>query len=134
MQVGNHLAELDVDIDIDEVNETPTLQAEQFDALMQLVGTGVFGTPVPPEISEMIVAASNFREKQKLMDIVEKMKAAAAQPNPVAEQAQQIQLAGESAKVDETKSKTVLNVARAHSEAAQPMIQSFTAGARAPQQ
>jgi pyridoxal biosynthesis lyase PdxS len=41
---------------------------------MQLVGTGVFGQPVPPEVAELIVAASNFRDKQKLFDIVEKMK------------------------------------------------------------
>lgn len=127
-QVGNHIAELDVDIDIEEVNETPTLQAEQFDALMQLVGTGVFGMPVPPEIAELIVAASNFREKQKLFDIVEKMKAAAEQPNP----AQQLQIAGAAAQVDETKSKTMLNVAKAHRESAQPLIDSFTAGANAP--
>jgi hypothetical protein len=41
------------------------------------------------------------------------------QPDPMAEQAKQIQLAGEAAKVDETKSKTMLNVSKAH-EAAQP--------------
>lgn len=128
MQVGNHLAELDVDIEIDEVNETPTLQAEQYQELMQLVGTGVFGMPVPPEIAELIVAASNFRDKQKLMDIVEKLKAAAAQPDPIQQQAQQTQLEGEAAKVDETRSKTMLNVARAQHEAAQPLIQSFQAG------
>jgi hypothetical protein len=116
-QVGNHIAELDVDIDIEEVNETPTLQAEQFDALMQLVGTGVFGQPVPPEIAELIVAASNFREKQKLFDIVEKMKEAAAQPNPVQQAAQQIQLQGAQAQVEETQSKTALNHAKAQQAA-----------------
>jgi hypothetical protein len=36
-------AELDVDIDIDEVNETPTLQIEQFEQLTQLVSSGVLG-------------------------------------------------------------------------------------------
>lgn len=123
-QIGNHLAELDVDIEIDEVNETPTLQAEQFQDLMQLVGTGVFGIPVPPEVAELIIAASNFRDKQKLIDIVEKMKEAAAQPNPM----QEIAIAGEQAKVGETQSKTMLNVAKAHRESAQPFIQGITAG------
>lgn len=121
MQVRNHLAELDVDIDIDEVNETPSLQAEQFEQLTNMIP--LFGAPPPPEIVELVIAASNFRDKQKLMDIVEKMKAAAAQ-NPM----QQIQMADATSKIDETKSKTMLNVARAHKEAAQPLIDSFTAG------
>jgi hypothetical protein len=126
-QPANVIAELDVDIDIEEVNETPSLQAEQFDSLLQLVGTGVFGMPVPPEVAELIIAASNFRDKQKLIDIVEKLKAAAQQPNP----AQQIAVAGEAAKVDETKSKTVLNMSKAHQNVMQPMIDSFSAGANA---
>jgi hypothetical protein len=128
MQVGNHLAELDVDIEIEEVNETPTLQAEQFTELMQLVGTGVFGNPVPPEIAELIVAASNFRDKQRLIDIVEKAKAAAAQ-NP----AQQLQMAAGQADVEETQSKTMLNTAKAQSMQAGTVIDAFQAGAQAAQ-
>lgn len=127
-QVGNHLAELDVDIEIDEVNETPTLQAEQFEQLTQLISSGVLGAPPPPEIIEMLIQASNLRDKQKLIDIIDKLKEAAAQPNPMAEQAQQIQIAGASAKVDETRSKTTLNIAQAQREAAQPMIDAYRAG------
>lgn len=131
MQVGNHLAELDVDIIVEEVNETPTLQAEQFQDLMQLVGTGVFGTPVPPEVAELIIAASNFRDKQKLIEIVEKLKAAAAQAQPMQQQAQQVQMAGAQAQVEETQSKTMLNVAKAHMHEAQPIIEGFKAGQQA---
>lgn len=130
--VGNHVAELDVDIDIEEVNETPTLQAEQFDSLVQMVSSGMLGAPPPPEVIEMVIQASNLRDKQKLIEIIEKMKEAAAQPNPVQEQAQQIQIAGATAQVDETKSKTMLNIAKARREAAQPMIDAYTAGAQAP--
>lgn len=131
-QPGNSVTELDVDIDIDEVNETPTLQIEQFEQLTQLVSSGVLGAPPPPEVIQMLIQASNLRDKQKLIDIIEQMKEAAAQPNPTAEQAQQIALAGEGAKVDETKSKTMLNVAKAQQTAAQPLIDSFTAGASQP--
>lgn len=126
--VGNHLAELDVDIDIDEVNETPTLQIEQFEQLTQLVGTGILGAPPPPEVIEMIIQASNLRDKQKIIDIVEKLKEQAAQPNP----AQQIQLAGEAAKVDEIKSKTALNMAKAGTESIKPAVEGFKAGMTAP--
>lgn len=126
--VGNHLAELDVDIDIDEVNETPSLQIEQFEQLTQLVGSGILGSPPPPEVIEMIIQASNLRDKQKLIQIIEGLKDAAAQPNPQ----QQIALAGEAAKVDETKSKTALNIAKAGFEAARPSVEGFKAGFTAP--
>ena len=129
----NVVAELDVDIEIDEVNETPTLQAEQFEMLTDMAGSGFFGTPVPPEIVELIIQASQLRDKQKLLEIVEKIKEAAMQPNPMAEQAQQIQLAGAQAGVEETQSKTMLNVAKANSESARPLIDSFKAGQSAPQ-
>jgi hypothetical protein len=79
----------------------------------------------------MLIQASNLRDKQKLIEIIEQMKEAAAQPNPMAEQMQQIQVEGEAAKVDETKSKVMLNAAKAHQTAAQPLIDSFTAGASA---
>lgn len=131
-QPGNSVTELDVDIDIDEVNETPTLQIEQFEQLTQLVSSGVLGAPPPPEVIQMLIQASNLRDKQKLIELVEQMKEAAAQPNPMAEQAQQVQMAGAVAQVDETKSKTMLNVAKAQQTAAQPLIDSFTAGASQP--
>jgi hypothetical protein len=127
-QVGNHLAELDVDIDIDEVNETPTLQIEQFEQLTQLVGTGILGAPPPPEVIEMIIQASNLRDKQKLIDIIEKMKAQSAQPNPM----QQLQVAGAAAEVDKTKSETALNLAKAGTEAIRPAVEGFKAGMTAP--
>lgn len=130
--VGNSLAELDVDIEIEEVNETPTLQVEQFEQLAQLIGSGVLGAPPPPEVVEMLIQASNLRDKQKLIQIVEKLKASAQQQAPVQQQAQQIQIAGEAAKVDETQSKTALNIAKAQREAAQPMIDTFLAGVQAP--
>jgi hypothetical protein len=122
-QPANAVAELDVDIDIDEVNETPTLQIEQFEALVQLASTGM--VPIPPEL---IIQASNLRDKQKLLEIIEQQKQA---PNPMQElelKGAQAKIAGEEAKVGETQSKTMLNVAKAQSEQARPMIESFKAG------
>ena len=125
-QPANNVAELDVDIEIDEVNETPSLQAEQFEQLAQFIP--MFGSPPPPEIVELLIAASSFRDKQKLLDIVEKMKEAAQQPNPM----QQIAVEGEAAKVDETKSKTMLNMSKAQNEGMRPMIEGLRAGQAQP--
>jgi hypothetical protein len=127
-QIGNHIAELDVDIDIEEVNETPTLQAEQFEGLVQLVSSGMLGAPPPPEVIEMVIQASNLRDKQKLIEIIGKMKASAEAQAPMQQQAQKVQLDAQAADVAETQSKTMLNVAKAQKEAAQPMIDAFQAG------
>lgn len=72
-KVQNPVAELDVDIDIDEVNETPTLQIEQFEQITQLMGTGIFGQPPHPKMVELWIKSSNLRDKEKLLSIVEEM-------------------------------------------------------------
>lgn len=123
MQIGNHLAELDVDIEIEEVNETPTLQIEQFEQLSQMISA----SPIlasNPKAWELLIEASNLRNKDKLREILEEMQQQAAQPNPMQETA----LAAEQAKVDETKSKTMLNVAKAQVESAKPAIEGLKAG------
>lgn len=74
MQPANVLADLDVDIQIDEVQNTPTLHAEQFEQLVHLASSGMM--KVPPEI---IIRASNLRDKQKLLDILKEEQDAAAQ-------------------------------------------------------
>jgi hypothetical protein len=132
-QPANKVAELDVDIEIDEVNETPTLQAEQFEALTNLAGTGFFGTPVPPPIVELIIQASNLRDKQKLLDILDQMQEQAAQPqpDPMQQAMVEIQVQGAAAQVEETKSKAALNMAKAQTEAHKPVIDAMKAGAQA---
>jgi hypothetical protein len=72
-KVQNPVAELDVDIEIDEVNETPTLQIEQFEQITQLMGTGIFGQPPHPKMVELWIKASNLRDKEQLLSIVEEM-------------------------------------------------------------
>jgi hypothetical protein len=128
MTVGNHLAELDVDIEIEEVNETPTLQIEQFEQLAQLASSGMLGQPVPTEIVELIIQASNLRDKQKLVEILEKLKTQAGQ-NPM----QQLQVAGAQAQIEETKSKAALNIAKANSEHAGSVVNAFQAEVAAQQ-
>lgn len=128
MRPQNAVAELDVDIEIDEVNETPTLQAEQFDTISRMAEAGVFGMPVPARVRKMLVRASQLREKQEILDMLDEEENAAMQPNPLAEQAQQIQMAGAQASVEETQSKVMVNIAKAHDLAAKPVVDGFKAG------
>lgn len=127
MQPANQVAELDVDIEIEEVNETPTLQIEQFEQLVQLASSGM--VPVPPEL---IIQASNLRDKQKLLQMLEEQKQA---PNPAQEmQAQAVQLEmaktqaeveKTTAEVDETRADTMLTMAKARNEALSPAIEAM---------
>jgi hypothetical protein len=119
-QPANVIAELDVDLDIDEVNETPTLQGEQFEALVQLATSGM--VPIPPEL---IIQASNLRDKQKLLDLIEEQKRGQQQPN----QMQQLQLAGTEAQVRKTTAEAALTEAKAQTESIKPMEMGLKAGA-----
>lgn len=76
--IKNNVAELDVDIVIDESPDTVTLQAEQFEQLVQLAQAGV---QFPPDV---FVEASALRNKDRLLD---KMRGAV--DDPQAQQAMQ---------------------------------------------
>jgi hypothetical protein len=105
-QPANTVAELDVDIEIDEVNETPTVQMEQFEQLTKLAATGL--VPIPPDV---IIQASSLRDKNKLLEM---LKSSQEQQGQTAQMAQMIQLEGAKAQIEETKSKALKNVAQAH--------------------
>jgi hypothetical protein len=122
-QLGNHLAELDVDIEIEEVNETPTLQIEQFEQLSQMISA----SPIlasNPKAWELLIEASNLRNKDKLREILEEMQAQSQQPNPM----QEAELANKQADTKETESKAILNMAKAQTEQAKPAIEGLKAG------
>lgn len=102
----NSLSSLDVNFTLDEGPDEVNMMADSYDTLIALSAQGA---KVPPEILIELapVAAST---KRKLLSILQK-------PDPVAEQAKQITLQGEGAKVEETKSKTQLNLAKAQETA-----------------
>jgi hypothetical protein len=127
--VENVVAELDVDINIDEVMETPSLQIEQFEQITQLMGTGVFGTPPHPEMIKLWIQSSGLRDKQKMLELIDQMQQP-QQPDPMAEQMKQLQMAGIEASVAETQSKAQLNAARAETVAVSPMLEGLKAGLR----
>lgn len=96
VDVQNNVAQMYVDIVVDDAPDTVTIQHEQFQLIVELVRAGV---PIPPDL---LVEMSQLRNKDA---ILEKMRgggqdpqAAQAQAEQQA-QAQQLLMAGEQAKV-----------------------------------
>lgn len=104
----NALGALDVDIILDEGPDTITMQMANNETLAILAGKGV---QVPPQV---LIELSDLDSTVK-----KKIQQMLSQPDPMAEKAKEIALAGEAAKVDETQSKTALNMAKAQ-EAGMP--------------
>lgn len=117
----NNVGELDVDIIVDEGTDTPTIQAEQFDTVAKMLP----GAPpqLQPILWQTLIENSAFRNKEKVLEALN----SPPQPDPMAEQAKQIALAGEAAKVEETQSKTAKNYAQAQPGQSDPMEQAFRA-------
>lgn len=99
--IVNGIGSLDVDIIIDEGPDTINMMADTYDALLALAQAGA---QVPPAVLIELSPGIDSRTKKKVMGMIEQ----AQQPGP----AQQLQIAGETAKIEETKSKTALNMAK----------------------
>lgn len=118
-QLVNMLGTIDVEIKVDEGPDTETVMGDVFDLLMSLAQNNV---PVPPAV---IIEASALpiSEKQKLTQMMQ-------QPDPVKQQATQLQFADAQAKIGKTQAETqklsaeagkaqtggILNIAKARSE------------------
>ena len=76
VEVKNNVAEMDVDIILDEGMDTPSVAAEQFDTLSKMMPAM---TSLPPEAVKLLITASSLRDKDKLLEIVEKMEQGGAQ-------------------------------------------------------
>ena len=80
IRIDNDITDMDIDITIEEGIDVPSIQAEQFQVLIQLAGTqpGL----IPPEI---LIAASNLRNKDELLEMLKEHQQAAAQKQQVME-------------------------------------------------
>lgn len=127
VETRNAVNELDVDIVIDEGMDTPTVQAEQFEHIVKML-PAMGPLAQSPQMLATIIEASQLRNKEKLLEMIERAQAAPP-PDPMLEQMKQIQVAGEAAKVEETQSKTAKNMAQAQQGPAQadPMEHVFRA-------
>jgi len=115
VEIKNQVAEMDIDIVIDEGMDTPTVAAEQFDMLSKMMPSM---TQLPPEAMELLIQASSLRDKDKLLEIIEAMKAKAAQPNPMAQMQQQLAMQNAQATVQKTQSEADRNTADAEAKRA----------------
>jgi len=100
--IVNALGSLDVDIIIDEGPDSINMMADTYDALLAMASSGA---QVPPQVLIELSPGIDGRTKKKLLEMITQ----AQQPGP----SQQIALQSEQAKVDKTKSETMLNVSKA---------------------
>ena len=102
----NFIGQLDVNFTLDEGPDEVNMMGDSYDTLVALTAQGA---NIPPQIL-LELAPLPASLKRKLLALLE-------QKDPVQEQAKQITLAGEGAKVKETESKTQLNLAKAQEAA-----------------
>jgi hypothetical protein len=84
IRIDNDITDMDIDVTIEEGIDVPSIQAEQFQVLIQLAGTqpGL----IPPEI---LIAASNLRNKDQLLEMLKQSQQAQAQQRQTAQQMMQ---------------------------------------------
>lgn len=101
--IYNDVGRMDLDIVLTTTPETAVVQQEEFDKIMEVVGTGM--VKFPPEV---IVEMSQLRNKRTLRDMVK-----APPPDPIQQEIQKIQIAMMQAEVEKKKAETVDTLAHA---------------------
>lgn len=97
VRMDNDIAGLDVDITIEEGPDVANVQAEQFQMLAQLApAMAQAGNPLPPEL---LIEASQLRNKDKLLEMFKQRQEAAA---PAQQQAAQLGQAKAEADINKT--------------------------------
>jgi hypothetical protein len=122
VDIENNVADLDVDIIIEEGIDTPTIAAEQWTELVTLASSGI---PIPPKL---LIEASSLRDKEKLLQELEQP------PDPQMVQfqqmMQQLQAMLAQAEVRKTESEAIENEAQAQAITVGAQVQAFQAGAQ----
>lgn len=126
MLPANKVSEIDIDIEIDEVQDTVTAQFEQFDQLTKLIPAAP--QPYIPVMFKMMIEASTLRNKDKLLALAEQMEQP-QQPDPMQQQMAMLELAERQAKVEKMQSEADENRAQTQAIVANTQIDAFTAGA-----
>jgi hypothetical protein len=119
----NALAEMDVDITLDTVPDTATIAQEQFQTLVELAK--MYGPQEVPFDDMLMLSAIPDKSK-----IIERRKARQEEQSQGQGPQQQIALEGAVAQIDETKSKTALNMARVQQIHVDAVSSAFSAGAQ----
>lgn len=128
-EFGPMLADLDMDITIDRAPEAATLQAEQYESLVQLAQSGVLGPP-NPDVARLLVTASALPSKSELLDMLDKMAAKPQGPSPQ-EKAMLEKLAKEIEKIVSETRKNNAQAAKTAAEIPGAQAESALTGAQA---
>ena len=107
VSVENNVAELDMDIIMDEGVDSPTVAIEQFEQLMKMAGSGVVQIP-----GDVLIEASSLKNKDQLLETMRK--GPSPEQQQMQQKMQQLQMAGAEAEVEKTQSETAKNMATAH--------------------
>lgn len=94
--VSNNLAELDVDISLDDGPDIITLRDEQFDTLASMFKDGI----LPPEMVDLLVEASDLRNKDGILERLRGTEEQAQQQQIEQETMKTLQISGAAAEVD----------------------------------
>lgn len=98
----NKVAELDVDIILDDAPDVVTLQSEEYEQLIKMYTANPTGVPW-----EMIVQASTLRNKDKLLKMFEAPEGQESAQAQMQQALQALEMADKQAKVKETQQKTM---------------------------
>lgn len=126
LEPKNDIAKMDVDIVVDNVPDTATLQQEIYADLVQLAQA--YGPDKVP--FEFIIEMSPLPKKRELVQKLDQLRAEAAQQNQAAGQ---VQAAMATAKIAETESKAALNTANAKKAEVQATTQALDGAMKASQ-
>lgn len=127
IEVENDVSGLAVDIVLEEGPDMATLQSEQFQLLAQLAGSPVMQGQIP---ATALIRASSLRNKDQLLEEIEKHQAGQAQAGQAA---QQTQMAGAQAELRKTQSEAAKNEASAEKTSVDATIAAQQAMLLAPQ-
>lgn len=84
-KIQNPVAEMDIDIIIEDAPDTVTIQGEQFEQLMQIFPALA---DMPPQLAKVAIKASQLRNKDELIEMLE---GGGEQPSPQQQQMMQMQ-------------------------------------------
>ena len=118
--IRNNVAEMDVDIILEDAPDMVTIQQEQFD---QLVGLAQAGITFPPEVD---IQASQLRNKDHLIEI---LRGGGDQPDESANLARGIAIERAVAETDKIKAETAKSAAEANKKQAETLVMAREQGA-----
>jgi hypothetical protein len=114
VETRNNVAEIDMDITLEEAPDTATIQQEQFDTLAQLAGSRA-----DPQMFDILLQLSTLKGKDKIMDKFKGDPQAQQAQQEQQAQAMQVQQAQIMADIEKTNSETQKNLADVQLKASQ---------------